>query len=459
MAERNKLTQAALEDLGAARLARALLDHAEQDDVLRRKLQLLMVGAASPARLADDIAKRLQVMARGRSAIDGEKIKATARELDDLRRAIVDQLAPARLGDALDRLWQMLAMAPRILHRIEFGGSRIEAAFAAVVADLGRLSAQQPDRDPEALAERITLALDADRGLVTADLIAAMAPALGAEGRAALRRRGMAALALLPRLQEREDWAVRGQRMEQTARLLALADVEADADAYAAAVRAGGVEAFHAFEVARRLAAAGRPAEALDWLDRFPARAAPDAELDLRLATLEALGRRDEAQGLRWRFFEQSLSSRHLRDHLKHLPDFADFEAEQRALDHVAACPHADAALAFLVEWPDLGRAARLVESRLGEFRSMPGMQQAGAALDFRHPLAALRLRRRLVEDVLEQGRSEVYADAVIALVDAGSSAKRAEAASLETHPAFVDRLRQRFGRKYKFWHLYDETR
>lgn len=50
MAERNKLTQAALEDLGAARLARALLDHAEQDDVLRRKLQLLMVGR--PARRA-----------------------------------------------------------------------------------------------------------------------------------------------------------------------------------------------------------------------------------------------------------------------------------------------------------------------------------------------------------------------------------------------------------------------
>jgi hypothetical protein len=82
--------------------------------------------------------------------------------------------------------------------------------------------------------------------------------------------------------------------------LALLADLERDADAFIAAIRAGGMESTHALDVAERLISASRPADALDWLDK-PRRRIEDedddgADTDLRITALEALGRKDEAQ-------------------------------------------------------------------------------------------------------------------------------------------------------------------
>ena len=114
---------------------------------------------------------------------------------------------------------------------------------------------------------------------------------------------------------------------------------------------------------------AGRAEEALSHLDR----AQPSEQnrnfgqlnwTDARIAVLEALKRTDEAQALRLAFFQVYLSLSHLRAYLHQLPDFEDFEAEQRALDHVGGYANFHAALSFLVEWPAHERAAQLVLSR-----------------------------------------------------------------------------------------------
>ena len=83
-----------------------------------------------------------------------------------------------------------------------------------------------------------------------------------------------------------------------------------------------------------------------------------------RIDVLEALGRADDAQGTRWSCFEQSLSTAHLAAYLKHLPDFDDVEAEERALEFASTYPSAHHALAFLISWPALDNAASLVLQR-----------------------------------------------------------------------------------------------
>ena len=65
-----------------------------------------------------------------------------------------------------------------------------------------------------------------------------------------------------------------------------------------------------------------------------------------RLAALEALDRKDEAQTFCWSCFERDLSGEHLRAYLNRLPDFEDIEAEERAMAHSAATP------TFLLLWP-----------------------------------------------------------------------------------------------------------
>src|SRR5690606_31215380 len=121
----------------------------------------------------------------------------------------------------------------------------------------------------------------------------------------------------------------------------------------------------HNAQVAERLIAHGRAEEALEWIDASPAGTHSERELAvLRLAALEKLGRKDEAQAERRRIFERWLDPDMLRAWLNGLPDFEDFDAEQEALDFVVQNYDATLALHFLINWPDLKRAAQLIRER-----------------------------------------------------------------------------------------------
>lgn len=237
------------------------------------------------------------------------------------------------------------------MERVGDGIGAVEDVFGAAMEDLGRLSATQPQGDGRALAHRVLAYCERDGFGATDALIRHMSEALGAGGRAEIRSKTAAALKTAPRSSGAQDWRADAQRRHLAFRLALLADLENNADAFITAIRAGGMESTHALDVAGRLIAANRPAEALDWLDK-PRRRVEDegddgADTDLRIAALDALGRKDEAQAVRWRHFERFLSAEHLRAYLKRLPDFEDFEAEQKALDVAAVHKQAARGLAF----------------------------------------------------------------------------------------------------------------
>lgn len=113
------------------------------------------------------------------------------------------------------------------------------------------------------------------------------------------------------------------------------------------------------------------------------------ASIDL----MEAEGRKDEAQDLRWRLFERDLSAPVLRAYLARLPDFDDVEALDRALAHAATHADFETALGFLMDWPAHREAAALVERRIREVRSpLPLKADWAARLAQKYPDAAERL-------------------------------------------------------------------
>jgi hypothetical protein len=85
--------------------------------------------------------------------------------------------------------------------------------------------------------------------------------------------------------------------------------------------------------------------------------------------------------------------------------------AEDRALDVVAGRSDVHAALAFLVAWPAHERAARLACSRIREIDGdrYELLDPAARALEGKHPLAAVLLRRALIEVTLQKGRATRY--------------------------------------------------
>jgi hypothetical protein len=353
-------------------------------------------------------------------------------------------------------MWDLVGIADAVLTRMHGSGQAAVGAFEAAIEDLGRLWSATP-RQPTTLARRVCAALKGDRGHLELDLVQAMAAPLGPDGRTELRRLVDDALAQVPEaggeLRDRRDAA---ERRRWTAVLAILADSEGDVDAYIDAAQRGGVDMAQAADIAMRLIEAGRPEEALGWLDKAQGSPAAheDSGVDLRLAALEALGRKDEAQAERWLSFTRSLRVDLLRDHLKRLPDF---EAEQRAMVLAARHKNSHGALAFFIDWPNQAAAAELVRARLVELDGgdYGTLNRAAAALTSRYPLAATLLFRRMAEDILRRAAASQYQYAAGNIRECEAlSSRLGAAAEAESHAAFMKRLRRDHGRKYKLWHL-----
>ena len=205
--------------------------------------------------------------------------------------------------------------------------------------------------------------------------------------------------------------------------------------------------------VADRFLAAGRAEDALGILDQAAQAAKSWSSphwTESRIAALDALGRSDGAQALRWQAFERSLSSPYLRAYLKGLPAFEDGAAEEKAFALVEHHPNPIEALVFLVAWPALPRAATYVLNHWDQ-DSWDGQDQvpltaAAERLSGPYPLAATKLYRPLLVEALWQGGAKCHRQAVSHL---GTCKDLAAAITdwqgLEDHGAFLAGLRESF--------------
>ena len=213
-----------------------------------------------------------------------------------------------------------------------------------------------------------------------------------------------------------------------------------------------------AAEIAARLLAAGRAGDALGFLERaefWDCAWVPEEWRAARLDVLEALGRADEAQGVRLECFQRSLAADHLRDYLKRLADFDDVEAEEQAMAYALSYPEPLSAVLFLINWPALDRAAQVVQQRFGELDGdrYEILTPAAEALSARYPVAATLALRAMIDFTLNAARSSRYQHAARHLAECDALASQIEDfASFEPHASYVARLKREHGRKSGFW-------
>ena len=461
MARTKTISVEALQPLGATTLAGLLVEHAEADPVLRKKLRMLLAATEGAGKLSKEIEKRIRTIGRSRSFIDWDRRKALVQELDHLRTMIAGTLAERDRQAAEALMWAFIGIADNVLERVGDGIGHVKEVFGEAMVDLGTICASMPKADTGGLAGRVLTICEGDGFASSGALIQHMSDALGPDGRAELRKATEASIGSLEKtgVSDSDTWRLDGRRRRLAHRLAILADLDGDVDRFIKAMRAGNMEASYAADIAERLLAADRPAEALEWLKK--SRRLVDehdtAHIDLKVTALEALGEKDKAQEARRCYFRKTLNVDYLREHLKRLPDFEDFEAEQVALDHAAKHRSAQRALTFFIEWPNLERADRLVRDRQEDLDGAVYyiLRPAAEALEEKYPVAATLLYRRMVESVLGRGSSKQYPYAARDLHSCGRLASRLTADDgIELHPTFVTRLKKAHGRKYGFWSL-----
>ncbi len=473
MATGKTLNAANLETLGAARLAQLLLEISAGDAAARRRLRLALAGSAGPAATVREVAKRLASLAAATSFVDWNKVKPLLAELQALHHAIRDFVAPADPREAFELLWRLVGCAEPVLARCDDGDERLVGRFRDAARDLGPL-AQRAGLEPDGLARRAFEVLRRNERDVWSDLVPILAPQLGAPGLGLMKglvESWQAEPVVVPPERERKviGWSTGGKiyadqlqahhrKHVASSVLRQIAEALGDVDSYIAQFDAGARKAPRvAAEIARRLLKTGRPQDALDALEAATVR--PDgmpAEWEqARIATLETLGRPEEAQAYRWQRVLAALDATHLRAYLAKLPDFEDFEAEQRAMEHALGHGDVHRALHFLIEWPDLHRASQLV---LGRIRELDGGQYellgpAAERLEVKHPLAATLLRRAMIDSTLAAFRASRYGDAARHLHECANLAARvAEFGDAPDHSAYEKALRADHGREAAFW-------
>jgi hypothetical protein len=450
------LSVEALERLGARRLAELLMGQADGDPAVARSLRLALAEMEGKGRLGAEVEKRLRTIGRSRGFIEWDKVRLLARELDGLRETIAGPLAASDPHAAVAQMRHFLDLASGVFERSDDSSGMLGGVFREAGADLGRIWALLPGHDPIALAGELLALQDSDGYGVMDELLGAASPALGPKGRGELRRLLQARLAALPPPKGDAFGDERG-RFALSLRLRDLADLEGDVDAFIAAGEAAGRMETLAGDIAERLIAKDRAGEALAWLDRATDRHDGEAmrHVDLRIAALDALGRKADAQELRLRAFHRWLSAAHLRPFLRGLADFDDVEAEDQAIAYALSHPERHRALAFLIGWSNLGAAKQLVRAHHDAFdgRDYRTLRPAAEALAGKFPAAATLLHRALAEDVLRRAASRQYQYAardVRACADLAPLLS--EEAGLESHDAFMARLRREHARKTGFW-------
>ena len=389
-----RLNAANLSGLGADRLGELLMQAADADAILKRRLRLVLAAEAGPDLLALELDKRLSTIAASRARVSWRKRPDLLRDLDILRGAIVDDLAVAAPGEGLERLIAWFDLFRGLATRVKDQKGEVSAAFETAAPDLWRIAGAAVQANEKAVAP---LAQAVERQpLEYARWIGAGGEDLTAD----LARR------LLDSLDKTSS--ARGMRTV----MRRLADRAGDLDLWLSLTtpEERGSPDFAAV-VAKRLLVADRVPEARQALEaalapsagnrrwtfgRSPLAGPPTltpaweaTSIDL----LEAEGRKEEAQELRWAMFERDLSTPVLRAFLARLPDFDDVEALDRALAHAATYADFETALGFLMDWPAHREAAALVERRIREVRApLPLRADWAARLAQKYPDAAERL-------------------------------------------------------------------
>lgn len=475
MATGSTLNAANLEALGAARLAELLLEISAGDALAKRRLRLALAAAAGPGEAAREVSKRLASIAKAKSFIGWGQVRPLAAELEAQQRAIVDLIAPSDPSGAFELVWKLVGCAASVFARSDDGSGQLAEVFREAARDLGPL-AQAAKLDPTVLAERVFEAVQGDTFGEWEELVPVLAPQLGGPGLDRLKHlmqewQAEPVLTLPEHQRLVVGWSSAGKihadeietghrRRTASFVLQQIAEAMGDVDAYVARFDSSSRRfPVVAADISRRLLHAGRPQEAWDAIeavDKNSRRRIPMEWEQARIDVLEALGRTEDAQAFRHQCFLQTLNVKHLRGYLHKLPDFEDFDAEQSALNHALGFGDVHQALGFLVSWPDLERASRLVLTRAPDLNGdlYELLSPAADALHEKYPLAATFARRAMIDFTLGNARSSRYKHAARHLTECAALARRIEDfGGAPDHVAYAQDLRASHGRKAAFWH------
>jgi hypothetical protein len=188
MTSKKTLTLENLIPLGAPRLAELLLEISEGDAATKRRLRLELASVLDPKDAAKEIKKRITTIGRSKTGVyEWDKVRALAHDLEAQRRGIETMIAPTAPSEALDLLWDMLAISPSVYARCDDSNGEVQSVMADVFETINTVVANAKI-NPKSIADKVAALLkQPDEYAAYHNIIPKLTPALGRDGLQALR--------------------------------------------------------------------------------------------------------------------------------------------------------------------------------------------------------------------------------------------------------------------------------
>jgi hypothetical protein len=474
MARKPQISEESLTALGLPRLAQMIVDEAAANAAFRKTVNAALASLKGPAAVAALVDRRLSALARARGVVDWEKARAFTADLRATLKTVTDELARIDAAMAAERLLAFIATSRSVFERADDSNGSLQRVYEDAIAGLDAVARAMPEKARRNLPEQVMEAMARDEQGYLDHVVAAVAHHVPRDALAAWDARLAAGITALPAPKNDRDWQAQSarSRLDNCRKQIAIA--LGDIDGLIAIESAKAAHTQDAFGIAEMLLVAGRAEEALVWA-RKRAVVSPgymrrsdvaddtgirsfndERAIRLEARVLDELGRRDEARALRWTVFTNTFSAEVLREYMKSLGDFEEFDAMDKAFAMVLGSKDVYRALEFLMEWPDMKRAAAHVLAHRAKWDGRHYDLLAPAAADLEHesPAAAAVLCRALLDDILTRARSAAYGHGARYLKRLDAMADAIAADGLETQAAYRDGLQKAHGRKAAFWSL-----
>jgi len=493
-ARRGDDVRAYLQGLDKARLVDLLLEQADEDELLRSRLELAATAAQGAG---GDIARYRgvirEVICPG-GFIDYRSMYDYSRGVDDLIQSLVGLLADGFAVEVIELCEHALACLEDALGEVDDSDGRM-GEIRDRLTTLHHEACVQAHPDPVALAERLfewELHSDWEVFLGAA---ATYADVLGEAGLAAYRRRAEEVWAALPAVAPGDEADHFFGRFTITYMMETLAQLDGDVDGLVAVKERDLSSPYDFVEIAEIYRAAGRHTDALAWAERGLA-AYPDC-LDARLVDVladeyELCGRPQDAMLVVWSLLERLPrldSYQLLKEHAVRTGQWDDWRA--RALDCLRADADAPAgggpargsltvglfggdlsrfaALPSVPSWRRPAGRSEVVKALVWEGDVDAAWAEAGvggcsealwlqlaAARAGDHPEDALPVYERQVERSIAAKNARGYADAVVGLRTIEELMARLGKG--DEFPAFVSKIRAAHKQKRSLLKRLDEA-
>ena len=178
MASKKTITADNLAALGADRLAAILVELADDNADVKRRLRLELAAQMGGETIAAEIGRRITALRSARSFLDSQKQRELVKDPDPQRAMIVDRVAETRADLALDLMRRFMDLAEPVFNRVDDSSAAVESVFQFACEDLGTIAIRAKP-DAVSLADRVFAAVMANDYGVFDDLVTTMLAALG----------------------------------------------------------------------------------------------------------------------------------------------------------------------------------------------------------------------------------------------------------------------------------------